>query len=84
MTEADLNIIENKDPIKGEIPNGAQYALLNPTKEFIQTFYKFKEVEFSDNTKGIFLYYYSSFGVWQPSQLNSNSKGLEKAFFIKL
>lgn len=58
--------------IVGEIPKDcaprtAEFALMNPTGEFIEAFYRTEEVKLNDGTTATRFSYWSSFDNWQPS-----------------
>lgn len=48
--ESELNIIGdiNLCEINGQVPNDTQYAMLNPSGEFIQKFFKFKPTKYKN------------------------------------
>jgi len=78
--ELELNIvgdISRKD-IRGKGSAEAQYCALNPSREFIQKFYKFKEVGFNDGTTKNILHFYGEQGGWHPSSYNYNGTDHEK------
>lgn len=49
----------NRNNINGKVPEGAQYAMQNPAKQFIQKFYRITE---RGNAQ-----FYGEQGGWHPS-----------------
>ena len=65
-------------------PEGAELALLNPTGEFVEGFYKFKDVRFNDGTSNRVLYHKSSLPCWHPSNLKNIPDFLITNEFLKV
>ena len=62
---------------------GAQYYLTMKDGITPQMYYKFISTGFNDGTRKDVLNYKSSFGVWMPSDRNSNLNPLENLIKIK-
>lgn len=87
--ESELNVVDtiSRNDIGRNVPKEATYAMLSPSVKFIQKFYKFKEVNFSDNTTEKILNYWGEQGGWHPSSYNKNGNDYHKlkdSKFIKI
>lgn len=87
--ETELNIVDTirRDEIEGDVPLGAEYAMLSP-KDFIQKFYKFDNVKFNDGTIKKIIKFYGEQGGWHFSSYNDRDsrdyKNLENVKFLKI
>lgn len=70
-----LNIIgtTKREDIDGDVPKDAQYGRLSTDKTFIQMFYKWKPVKLNDGSTQKLLYYFTSYGIWMPSDINQKN-----------
>ena len=68
---------ENFDKQRKLLIKDAEYILINPTGEFIESYYKFKTVKFNDGTSKEILNYLGAQGLWIPSSRNNNTNKLE-------
>lgn len=87
MTAKELNIIDdiNRCNINGKVPNTAEYAMLNPSGDFIQKFYKFEKVNFNDGTTKDILKYKGEQGGWHTSSYNATDfEKLKNNKFLKI
>ena len=78
-----INIIDKvkRTDIEGSVSPDSKYAMLNPSGEFIQKFYRITNVKFNDNTRKDILEYESERGIWMPSSYNT--KDINKLKDIK-
>lgn len=49
------------------IPQSAQFYKLNPSKKFIEKYYKYINIKFNDGTNKDILHYWGEQGGWHPS-----------------
>jgi hypothetical protein len=88
--ESELVVTDSirKDEIEGFVPKQAQYAMLNPSGEFIEKIYKFEDVKFNDNTTNKVMMYWGEQGGWHPSSYNDRDskdyKNLKNRKFLKI
>ena len=83
--EVSLDVVANirKSDIKGDVPDGAEYAMLSPRGGYINKFYKFIEVKSVDGIKDV-LHYWGEQGGWHPSHFNSEPHKLSAEIFLKV
>ncbi len=70
-----------------DLPKDAQYAALNPSGEFIQKFYRFKDININDGTINKSFQYWGEQGGWHGSEFNRNGvdyKKLNTQKFLKI
>lgn len=57
---------------------GATHCLLNPSKKFIQLYFRYKTIKINDGTTREVLQYLSSFKVWMGSSTEGQDKKIIK------
>jgi hypothetical protein len=78
--EKELNVVDtiNRADIKGDVPKDAKYAALNPSGEFIQKFYRFKNIDINDGSVHKSFQYWGEQGGWHGSEFNKNGVDYKK------